>query len=76
MAILSIDPSSQRSRGSVARNKTRMEELTNIKVFLHCVRQHMVKPLEGWLTICRKHVALEAAGYNPVIETVGVLGDI
>jgi len=73
VAILSIDPSSQRSKGSILGDKTRMEELSNIE-------NAYIRPsasgdtLGGVANKTGETILLcEAAGYNVVlIETVGV----
>ena len=73
VAILSIDPSSQRSKGSILGDKTRMEELSNIE-------NAYIRPsasgdtLGGVANKTGETILLcEAAGYDVVlIETVGV----
>ena len=73
VAILSIDPSSQRSKGSILGDKTRMEELANLE-------NAYIRPsasgdtLGGVANKTGETVLLcEAAGYDVVlIETVGV----
>jgi len=73
VAILSIDPSSQRSRGSILGDKTRMEELANID-------EAYIRPSASGDTLGgvanktgETMLLCEAAGYNVVlIETVGV----
>ncbi len=73
VAILSIDPSSQRSKGSILGDKTRMEELANLD-------NAYIRPsasgdtLGGVANKTGETVLLcEAAGYDVVlIETVGV----
>ena len=73
VAILSIDPSSQRSKGSILGDKTRMEELVNMK-------QAYIRPsssgdtLGGVANKTGETILLcEAAGYDVIlIETVGV----
>ena len=73
VAVLSIDPSSQRSRGSILGDKTRMEELANLE-------NAYIRPsasgetLGGVANKTGETVLLcEAAGYDVVlIETVGV----
>lgn len=73
LAVLTIDPSSERSGGSILGDKARMEKLAGRKdVFIRA------SPSSGHLggTSPRTHEAIllcEAAGYNVVIvETVGV----
>ena len=73
LAVLAIDPSSQKSGGSILGDKTRMEELSaNPKVYIR------PSPAAGSLGgVARKTreavVLLEAAGFNTIfIETVGV----
>lgn len=73
VAVLAIDPSSERSGGSILGDKARMEKLSNRKeVFIR------PSPSSGYLggTSPKTHEALllcEAAGYNVIIvETVGV----
>lgn len=73
VAILSIDPSSQRSKGSILGDKTRMEELANLQ-------EAYIRPsasgdtLGGVANKTGETMFLcEAAGYDVVlIETVGV----
>ncbi|WP_299434738.1 methylmalonyl Co-A mutase-associated GTPase MeaB [uncultured Maribacter sp.] len=73
VAILSIDPSSQRSRGSILGDKTRMEELANLK-------EAYIRPSASGDTLGgvanktgETMLLCEAAGYNVIlIETVGV----
>jgi len=73
VAILSIDPSSQRSRGSILGDKTRMEELANIN-------EAYIRPSASGDTLGgvanktgETMLLCEAAGYDIVlIETVGV----
>ena len=73
VAILSIDPSSQRSRGSILGDKTRMEELANID-------EAYIRPSASGDTLGgvanktgETMLLCEAAGYDVVlIETVGV----
>jgi len=73
VAVLSIDPSSQRSRGSILGDKTRMEDLANLE-------DAYIRPsasgetLGGVANKTGETVLLcEAAGYDVVlIETVGV----
>lgn len=73
IAVLAIDPSSERSKGSILGDKTRMEELSNDK-------NAFIRPspsagsLGGVARKTRETVLLcEAAGFNIIIiETVGV----
>jgi GTPase len=73
IAVLAIDPSSERSKGSILGDKTRMEELANDK-------NAFIRPspsagsLGGVARKTRETVLLcEAAGFNIIIiETVGV----
>jgi LAO/AO transport system kinase len=73
LAVLAVDPSSPRSRGSILGDKTRMEELS---VHPHC----FIRPSPSGLSLggvtrrTRECVLLcEAAGYDIIIiETVGV----
>ena len=73
IAVLAIDPSSQKSGGSILGDKTRMEDLsTNKNAF---VRPSPAKgSLGGVARNTRESIILcEAAGYNTIlIETVGV----
>lgn len=73
LAVLAIDPSSQRSKGSILGDKTRMESLSaNENAFIR------PSPAAGTLGgVARKTretlILCEAAGYNVIfIETVGV----
>ncbi|MBT4401283.1 MAG: methylmalonyl Co-A mutase-associated GTPase MeaB, partial [Bacteroidetes bacterium] len=73
LAVLAIDPSSERSKGSILGDKTRMESLANDKnTFIR------PSPSAGTLGgVARKTreimVVCEAAGFNIIfIETVGV----
>lgn len=73
LAVLAIDPSSQRSKGSILGDKTRMESLSaNPDAFIR------PSPSAGTLGgVARKTretlILCEAAGYNVIfIETVGV----
>jgi LAO/AO transport system kinase len=73
IAVLAIDPSSERSRGSILGDKTRMEQLSNDpNAFIR------PSPAAGSLGgVARKTretmILCEAAGFNVVfIETVGV----
>lgn len=73
VAILSIDPSSQRSRGSILGDKTRMEELVNME-------DAYIRPSASGDTLGgvanktgETMLLCEAAGYDVIlIETVGV----
>lgn len=73
LAVLAIDPSSERSRGSILGDKTRMEELSTAK-------NAFIRPspsagsLGGVARKTRETIVLcEAAGFDTVfIETVGV----
>ncbi len=73
VAILSIDPSSQRSRGSILGDKTRMEDLANAK-------EAYIRPSASGDTLGgvanktgETMLLCEAAGYDVVlVETVGV----
>ena len=73
VAILSIDPSSQRSRGSILGDKTRMEELGNLQ-------EAYIRPSASGDTLGgvsnktgETMLLCEAAGYDVIlIETVGV----
>jgi len=73
LAVLAIDPSSERSKGSILGDKTRMEELSiDVNAF--------IRPSPSGLTlggVARKTretiILCEAAGFNAIIiETVGV----
>lgn len=73
LAVLAIDPSSERSGGSILGDKTRMESLsTNKNVFIR--PSPSAGSLGGVARKTRETVVLcEAAGYDVVfIETVGV----
>ncbi len=73
VAILSIDPSSQRSRGSILGDKTRMEDLSNNpKAYIRPSASG--ETLGGVANKTGETMLLcEAAGYDVVlIETVGV----
>ena len=73
VAILSIDPSSQRSKGSILGDKTRMEELSNLE-------NAYIRPSASGETLggvanktAESMLLCEAAGYDVIlIETVGV----
>ena len=72
-AVLAIDPSSERSKGSILGDKTRMEELSrNPHAFIR--PSPTAGSLGGVARKTRETVILcEAAGFNTVIvETVGV----
>jgi LAO/AO transport system kinase len=73
IAVLAIDPSSQRSKGSILGDKTRMEDLANDPHAF--IRPSSSKgTLGGVARNTRESVILcEAAGFNIIfIETVGV----
>ncbi len=73
LAVLAIDPSSQRSKGSILGDKTRMEELSvHPNAFIR--PSATAGTLGGVARKTRETVILcEAAGYDTVfIETVGV----
>ena len=73
VAVLSIDPSSQRSKGSILGDKTRMEALSNLD-------NAYIRPSASGDTLggvanktAESMLLCEAAGYNVIlIETVGV----
>ncbi|MDR0750475.1 MAG: methylmalonyl Co-A mutase-associated GTPase MeaB [Tannerellaceae bacterium] len=73
LAVLAIDPSSERSKGSILGDKTRMEELSRKK-------NAFIRPspaagsLGGVARKTRETIVLcEAAGFNTIfVETVGV----
>ncbi|MGJ5641106.1 methylmalonyl Co-A mutase-associated GTPase MeaB [Formosa sp. S-31] len=73
VAILSIDPSSQRSKGSILGDKTRMEDLSGME-------QAYIRPSASGDTLggvanktAESMLLCEAAGYDVIlIETVGV----
>lgn len=73
LAVLAIDPSSERSKGSILGDKTRMQELSSAK-------NAFIRPspsagsLGGVARKTRETIVLcEAAGYDTIfIETVGV----
>ena len=73
LAVLAIDPSSERSKGSILGDKTRMEELSVAK-------QAFIRPspssgsLGGVARKTRESIVLcEAAGFDTIfVETVGV----
>lgn len=73
VAVLAIDPSSQRSRGSILGDKTRMNELAvNPNAFIRPSASG--SSLGGVARSTRESITLcEAAGYDVIlIETVGV----
>jgi LAO/AO transport system kinase len=73
VGILSIDPSSQRSKGSILGDKTRMEELANMENAY--IRPSATGDTLGGVANKTGETMLlcEAAGYNVIlIETVGV----
>lgn len=73
IAVLAIDPSSQKTKGSILGDKTRMEELTiNENVFIR--PSPAGKQLGGVNRKTRETILLcEACGYDTIlIETVGV----
>jgi LAO/AO transport system kinase len=73
LAVLAIDPSSERSKGSILGDKTRMEELsTEPGAFIR--PSPSAGSLGGVARKTRETIILcEAAGYNTIfIETVGV----
>ena len=73
LAVLAIDPSSEKSKGSILGDKTRMETLcNNPKVFIR--PSPSAGSLGGVARKTRETILLcEAAGYNVIfIETVGV----
>jgi LAO/AO transport system kinase len=73
LAVLAVDPSSQRTKGSILGDKTRMSSLaTDEKAF---IRPSPAGQTLGGVSAKTREVMLlcEAAGYNVVlIETVGV----
>lgn len=73
LAVLAIDPSSQRTKGSILGDKTRMEKLTNDpKAFIR--PSPSAGSLGGVAQKTRESIILcEAAGYEVIlVETVGV----
>lgn len=73
IAVLAIDPSSQRTKGSILGDKTRMEELANDPNAF--IRPSSTKgTLGGVARNTRESIILcEAAGFNIIfVETVGV----
>lgn len=73
VAVLAIDPSSQRSKGSILGDKTRMEELS-VKNEAYIRPSPSAGSLGGVARKTRETIVLcEAAGFDViVIETVGV----
>ncbi len=73
LAVLTIDPSSERSKGSILGDKTRMDELsTDAKAFIR--PSPSAGSLGGVARKTRETIILcEAAGFDTIIvETVGV----
>ena len=73
LAVLAIDPSSERSKGSILGDKTRMEELSGVQeAFIR--PSPSVGSLGGVARKTRESIVLcEAAGFETVfVETVGV----
>ena len=73
LAVLAIDPSSERTKGSILGDKTRMEKLAlNPKAFIR--PSPSAGSLGGVARKTRETIVLcEAAGYNNIfVETVGV----
>lgn len=73
LAVLAIDPSSQRSKGSILGDKTRMEQLSNApNAFIR--PSPSAGSLGGVARKTRETIILcEAAGYDTIfVETVGV----
>lgn len=73
LAVLAIDPSSERSKGSILGDKTRMEKLSvNEKAFIR--PSPSAGSLGGVAAKTRESIILcEAAGFNTIfVETVGV----
>ncbi|MDR0768823.1 MAG: methylmalonyl Co-A mutase-associated GTPase MeaB [Dysgonamonadaceae bacterium] len=73
LAVLAIDPSSERSKGSILGDKTRMEELSrNAKAFIR--PSPAAGSLGGVARKTRETIILcEAAGFDTIfVETVGV----
>ncbi len=73
LAVLAIDPSSERTRGSILGDKTRMEKLAvNPRAFIR--PSPSAGSLGGVARKTRETIVLcEAAGYNNIfVETVGV----
>lgn len=73
IAVLAIDPSSQKSKGSILGDKTRMEKLSaHTEVFIRPTPSGITQG--GVAAKTRETILLlEAAGYNVIlVETVGV----
>lgn len=73
VAVLAIDPSSQRSKGSILGDKTRMEQLSNHPAAF--IRPSPANDALGGVAARTREAMLlcEAAGYDVIlIETVGV----
>lgn len=73
VAVLAVDPSSQKSRGSILGDKTRMEQLSaNPKAFIRPTPA--AEALGGVARSTREAMVLcEAAGFDSIlVETVGV----
>lgn len=73
VCVLAIDPSSQRSRGSILGDKTRMEQLS-IHPAAYIRPSPSAGALGGVANATRESIILcEAAGFNTIlVETVGV----
>ena len=73
LAVLAIDPSSQRSKGSILGDKTRMEELS-VESNAYIRPSASAGTLGGVARKTRESIILcEAAGYDTIfVETVGV----
>lgn len=73
LAVLAIDPSSQRSKGSILGDKTRMEELS-VEPNAYIRPSASAGTLGGVARKTRESIILcEAAGYDTIfVETVGV----
>ena len=73
LAVLAIDPSSERTKGSILGDKTRMEDLS-IDPFAYIRPSPSAGSLGGVARKTRETIVLcEAAGFNHIfIETVGV----
>ena len=73
LAVLAIDPSSQRSKGSILGDKTRMEELS-VQPNAYIRPSASAGTLGGVARKTRESIILcEAAGYDTIfVETVGV----
>ena len=74
LAVLAIDPSSERTQGSILGDKTRMEKLSQEKDAF--IRPSFGRSLGGVARKTRETIVLcEAAGYDTIfVETVGVGG--